>query len=373
MRNAQNREIFRQNADVRVFHIEEPGTSLLPAAQDPACHVHLLSRFRRWRLLRPGATLTDLFYDDQIAAALARLLQTFQPHIVVMEEPWLYGYFPVIRKHACRVIVDLHNVETYVYAAIARRTDPWCAEGIRARKMLHAARIAERECVLQADDLWVCSEEDADRIAALFPQASSVSIVPNGVDLSYYRDVKASALPMARTMILCGNFYYQPNSHAAHVAMYDILPRVRRDFSDAKLLIVGQRPPMAIRRMAADHAVEVTGAVPDVRPYISRASVAIMPIITGGGTRFKILESMAAGCPVVASAKAAEGLLVRDGEHLLIAEHADGFARAIRRLWTDRLYGAVVAQAACAQIKLLYSYPAVTKSVLAALRSGHPA
>ena len=103
----------------------------------------------------------------------------------------------------------------------------------------------------------------------------------------------------------------------------------------ATLTIVGRAPTPAVRRLAADHGVTVTGRVDDVRPYMQDAAVYIVPLRIGGGTRLKIFEAMAMGKAVVSTTVGAEGLPVNNGEHLLIADEPHLFARAAVRLFRD--------------------------------------
>jgi glycosyltransferase involved in cell wall biosynthesis len=103
---------------------------------------------------------------------------------------------------------------------------------------------------------------------------------------------------------------------------------------DARLLVVGRDPPESVLRLASDR-IAVTGAVPDVAPYFARATAVIVPLLSGGGTRLKILEAFAAGRAVVSTSIGAEGLEVSDGRHLLLADGAHAFAEATGRLLAD--------------------------------------
>jgi glycosyltransferase involved in cell wall biosynthesis len=102
-----------------------------------------------------------------------------------------------------------------------------------------------------------------------------------------------------------------------------------------RLVLVGSNPPLELSRRADDH-VEITGSVPDVTPYLDRASLVAVPLRLGGGMRVKVIEALAAGKAVVASRLAVEGLDVRDGEEIALAESDEDFSRQILRLLADR-------------------------------------
>jgi glycosyltransferase involved in cell wall biosynthesis len=126
-----------------------------------------------------------------------------------------------------------------------------------------------------------------------------------------------------------------PNEDAMLFFCRDILPIVRAEEPDVTLSIVGRAPTPAVRKLAADHGIVVTGRVDDVRPFMREAAVYVVPLRIGGGTRLKIFEAMAMGKAVVSTTVGAEGLPVTGGEHVMIADEPDTFARAIVRLVRD--------------------------------------
>jgi glycosyltransferase involved in cell wall biosynthesis len=115
----------------------------------------------------------------------------------------------------------------------------------------------------------------------------------------------------------------------------DILPLIRAEEPDVTLSIVGRAPTPAVRRLASEQGVHVTGRVDDVRPYMRDAAVYIVPLRIGGGTRLKIFEAMAMSKAVVSTTVGAEGLPVTGGEHLLLADEPRAFARGVVRLLRD--------------------------------------
>ena len=137
------------------------------------------------------------------------------------------------------------------------------------------------------------------------------------------------------TIVFTGNMGYFPNVNAAVWFAREVLPRVREVRPEARFLIVGTRPARAVRDLAKDPAVVVTGRVEDVGPYLRRATLAVAPMRSGSGQQFKILEAMASGAPVVATAAEAEQVGAEPGRELLVADEAAAFAAAVVALLND--------------------------------------
>jgi polysaccharide biosynthesis protein PslH len=156
---------------------------------------------------------------------------------------------------------------------------------------------------------------------------------------------------------------------------------VRQEMPTARLEIVGRRPSPKVQSLARRHAgVNVVGTVPDVRPYHERAAVFVVPLRIGGGTRLKIFEAMAMERPVVSTTVGAEGLDVRNGEHLLIADTPEAFASAVVRLLRDPEEAAALGKRAAAHVRDRFGWQQVASQfadicadVLDAASQKHPA
>jgi polysaccharide biosynthesis protein PslH len=158
----------------------------------------------------------------------------------------------------------------------------------------------------------------------------SVSHVETGVDCEYF-----SAAPAARRtgLVFVGSMDWMPNADGIRWFAAEVFPQIRASLPQTTLTVVGREPAAALRQLAtADSGITVTGTVPDVRPYVERAAVSVVPLRIGGGTRLKIYEAMAMGSPVVATTIGAEGLPVRHDEHLLIADGVAAQAAAVLEL-----------------------------------------
>jgi sugar transferase (PEP-CTERM/EpsH1 system associated) len=198
----------------------------------------------------------------------------------------------------------------------------------------------ERQLAALADRTVVVSRRDREAIGDL----PGLCIVPNAVDLEAFPFADRDREPA--TIVFSGNMGYFPNANAAVWFCREILPRVRRSRPDARLLIVGSRPARSVRALAQDGAVTVTGRVEDVGSYLRRATVAVVPMRSGSGQQFKILEAMASGAPVVATAAEAAQIGAEHDRELLVADAPLDFAAAVVSLLEDRAKAALLAKRA---------------------------
>ena len=161
-------------------------------------------------------------------------------------------------------------------------------------------------------------------------------MVSNGIDLVEYRpDPDAALTTTPACLVFTGKMDYRPNVDAVLWFADEVLPLIREAAPDVRLQIVGLNPHPRLERLRALAAVEITGGVPDTRPYIHHAAVYIIPMRIGGGTRFKALEAMACGQAIVSTRLGIEGIPVTDGQELLLADTPAGFAAAVLRLIGD--------------------------------------
>jgi glycosyltransferase involved in cell wall biosynthesis len=156
-----------------------------------------------------------------------------------------------------------------------------------------------------------------------------VDDIPTGVDIDYFR--RPSNPPHTSDLVFVGAMDWMPNIDGALWFMQEMFSRIRSARPATTLTFAGRNPSPEIRALAAA-GVHVTGTVPDVRPYLWGASVSIVPLRIGGGTRLKIYEAMAAGVPVISTSVGAEGLAVNDGHDICFADDAESFARHVLEL-----------------------------------------
>lgn len=163
-----------------------------------------------------------------------------------------------------------------------------------------------------------------------FVSLEKVFVSPNGVDLEYFQPVERT--PTQLRLLFTGRMDYPPNVDAMLWFCQEVWPALRREIPDVELLIVGRDPAPQIRNLDGSNGVIVTGMVDDVRPFYAQASVFIVPLRSGGGTRLKILEALAMGMPVVTTSLGCEGLEVVNGRDLLVVDEQNEFVRKIFEL-----------------------------------------
>ncbi len=187
----------------------------------------------------------------------------------------------------------------------------------------------ERRVARRAAVQVVCGPDDAAFIRKRISRDVPVQVIPNGVDLDYFAPT-ASAEPRASdpTVLFCGAMDYTPNIDALRWFFGEMHGALLRRVPTLRVLIVGQAPTAEVRAYAHRRGVTVTGGVPDVRPFYRRAWLQIVPLRIGGGTRLKIPESMAMGTPVVSTTTGAQGLALRHGDDLLLADSPATFVDA---------------------------------------------
>lgn len=284
--------------------------------------------------------------DPAMRAAAARIGADGPWDVVQIEgmEMARHGYAALAAARAAqaasrarlpRLVYDAHNAE-WVLQDRAWRTDlrrprTWPGALYSALQTAKIRRF-ERDLLARADATVAVSEADAAALRALAPDAR-IEVVPNGVDTEGYA-VAPPGGEVDATCVFTGKMDFRPNIDAMTWFCREVWPRVRASRRDARLRIVGRDPAP---RVAALHdpgaGVEVTGAVPDVRPYLAEAAVVAVPLRVGGGTRLKVLEAMAMAKAIAATSLAVEGLDLESGREALLADAPEDLAAAILRLF----------------------------------------
>jgi len=185
----------------------------------------------------------------------------------------------------------------------------------------------ERKFWQKADKLITMSEEDKQFIENELGAPQNISVVANGVDLDFFSAVKKK-LPPEPTVLFVGTFKWLPNIEAVDEIVKLIWPKVKSQLKTAKLKIVGFSPTSKIKAYSQDPSVEVLGGIEDIRDAFATSHILLAPIRSGKGTRYKVLEAMVTGTPVVATNLAVEGMGLTVGKHVLTSDSTSGLAAA---------------------------------------------
>lgn len=271
------------------------------------------------------------FFQPHITADLQHLLQTETFDFIQLEAPFVGMYLPLIRKFSkAPVVLRAHNVEYLIWQRLAAGSkNPIKAWYLR----LQAQRLQAFETKLwqQVDGIAAISHIDAQFIGQ-HTQKPVIS-VPTGIALGGYPALQRRDLRTDRLGFL-GSMDWQPNQEAVRWFVQTIWPKLQTEFPSTSVTFAGKNFPAKLRNLAKNQLF-MQGEVADANAFMLQHPIFIVPMRSGSGIRIKLLEAMALGLPIISTTLGAEGLPVEDQKHLLLADDAAGFAKALHRLQKD--------------------------------------
>ena len=303
-------------------------------------------------LLSPRSYQTASLRSPAMQDAVTRLLAGSAFDLIQVESSQMAAF-----DFGSRVplVLDEHNLEYELLyrlyqgeRAPGRRLYNW-AEYVKFRR-------EEQACWRRADACLLTSGREREILHGLLPDKPAV-VVPNGVDIEFYRPSSAPVEP--DSLVFTGLMSYRPNIDGVVYFVEEVLPHIHQVRPNVTLTIVGAGAGAEVERLAGPRVV-VTGTVPDTREYFARAAVAVVPLRMGSGTRLKVLEGLAMGKPMVSTSVGCEGIHVRSGEHLLIADEAQALADAALRVLSDAELAASLARQGRALVEREYGWTAIT-------------
>lgn len=294
----------------------------------PQRHSRIRFLYDHLRSLVLGRVYTTFVYDSRaFRRRLSALLQSTRFDLVHVDSLDLARYLPAFND--VPVVGVHHDIES---ALLQRRAGVERNVLRQAYFRYQSARMQEVErrwCPRLALNVTM-SEHDRDRLMTLAP-GSRVTVVPNGVDTAEFRPTTSTGNGVA----FVGGTNPFPNLDALHFFAVDVMPHLQAAGFASPITWIGRASDHQRREYAA-HGIQLTGYVPDVRPFLNDAACHIVPLRIGGGTRLKILNSWAMGKPVISTSVGCEGLAAADGENLLIRDDPRAFAEAIVAVSRDR-------------------------------------
>jgi len=257
--------------------------------------------------------------------AAARRLAT-EGQVDLWQAEWLPYAAAACTIPGARVVMMAHNVESLIWQRYTE-TEPHPLKRWYLRRQWHKFERYERQVFQRVQRLVTVSPEDAALARSRFG-VENVEVVDNGIDGAFFTAVQPQRDP--RRVLFLGSLEWRPNLDAVRLLLDTIFPAVLGQLPQARLCIVGRKPPEWLRQRAAEVPwVELHADVPDVRPYLATSSVMTVPLRIGGGSRLKILESLASGLPVVSTRVGAEGLALVHDRDLVLVDQAETMAEAL--------------------------------------------
>jgi glycosyltransferase involved in cell wall biosynthesis len=278
------------------------------------------------------------------------------------------------RVKGARTVLDAHNALWLLYKRLAETM------GAGPRKILlnrdwQLLKTYEGRICNKFDAVLAVSEEDKRALIEAMAAPSSalprstgegervgekITVIPIAVDGDEVSP--AQRRPDANHILHIGTMYWPPNIDGVKWFINDVLPIIREQRPDVIFDVVGARPPQELLDMSkADPRINVTGYVDDPSPYLQRAGVMVVPLRAGGGMRVKILNAMAQALPIVTTTLGCEGIAVKDGEHVLIADTPQTFAQAVLKVLDDRACADALGCAGRRLIDTTYDYRAACR------------
>jgi polysaccharide biosynthesis protein PslH len=261
------------------------------------------------------------------------------------------------------IALNCHNIEYVIYQRYSR-VEENLFKRYYAMAEAYLVRIAERRSCHRAAVAMVCSNDDRETLRQLCPNLS-IFVVPNAVDTDSYHPRRGDGSGDAGLILLFqGSMDWYPNRDAVRFFAQTILPLVRAECPNVRFIAAGRNPAADfVAELSGSCGIEFTGTVPDMRPYLSAATVVVVPLRLGSGTRIKILEACAAGRPVVSTGVGAEGLALEEGKEIILADDPAEFARSVVTLLRDPARREAIAGSARAAIIERYGHVTLKRSL----------
>jgi len=271
----------------------------------------------------------DEFLTPEMEQAVARCLEDCDFDLIQLEYTQMACYAK--RSSGIPILLTKHEVD---FAACARRARREANPASKLRWLYNYLQVLDREVQLTKDvNAVICMTDSDARELSKFCPSIPACVINTGVDLEYFQPSDHSAVEPR--MIFVGAFQHLPNVEAMEYFCREVLPLVRSEISEIELLIVGSNPPPSIVNLAEISGVQVTGFVPDIRPFMAQSSIYIVPLTLGVGIRGKILEAWSMGMAVVSTSVGCAGLRCENNRNILIADTPQHFAEQIFSLVKD--------------------------------------
>jgi glycosyltransferase involved in cell wall biosynthesis len=301
--------------------------------------------------------LVSQFHGEPLADAVAALATR-------ADLVWAVRLFvaEAIRTGRERMIVDLDDVES---VRESRRLAVLPADAWNLLCWLDNLKLRRLERGTPDRYARIVVASEGDRRLFHRRMAEKILVVPNGVPARLLDEPRGER--PGPCLVFVANMRYAANVDAAFWFVREIFPRVRSQVTEARLWLVGHDDQGHVRELHDGDSIIVTGRVDDVVPFVTRAAVSVVPLRWGGGTRIKILESLALGTPVVSTTIGADGLDLLPGRDIVIADTPENFAESVLALLADRAHREALAAAGSRVVAARYTWEKMIRDLRASV------
>lgn len=300
--------------------------------------------------------LKSLGMEGKLRSCLARI----HFDVIHFDTLGLAQYRHIVRNSG--TVLNHHDVQSSLIARRATLESNFVFKQYWKREARKLRESEEKWCPRFNTNLAV-SREDQAQLLDIAPSAS-IRVVPNGVDTSYFRPRPD---PGGRTLLFCGSLDMYPNGDAMHYFFKAIWPKLISRLHNVEMHVVGRKPPNWLRNLSAkDRRIHLPGFVDDVRPYFQKATAFVCPIRDGGGTRLKILDSLAMGVPVIGTTFASSGLYLDHEKHILLADTPEDFVRSVEQVLSSKAFRESLSDAGVEIVNRVYSWNVIGQSLIEA-------
>ena len=307
-----------------------------------------------WRLLRSFAArkpyILFKYHSPALSRRVAAMTCVIQPDCILIESQYLIAcaqHIPV------PVIIDFHDIASQLYARFAA-SPRLSLKKIHGYMQYGFINRLERNLPGQVSACTVISNEDKLMLQTL-SGADNIFVVPNGVDLDYFKSTDSHEGEKL-DIVFTGSMDYYPNQDAVLFFCQEALPLLWAERPETTFTIVGRDPGPAVLALQEEPRICVTGVVDDVRPYLQKATLVVIPLRMGGGTRIKALEAAAMGKPIVSTTLGLEGINFHHQTHVLIADTPADFAAACLQLLDSPQTRKALGQMAQTAVRAQYAW-----------------
>jgi glycosyltransferase involved in cell wall biosynthesis len=297
-------------------------------------------------------------YSPVMAAHVRSQVRQTPPDVIIASELQTMRYLEI----APHIPSILEEMEVTIYHdAVVRATNT--ASQFRARLTVTKLDGALNQLLKRGTAITVVSEKERALLRQSAPPDARIEVIPNGVD-TQANQPSTTIQPQPFTLIYNGAVTYYANLDAVNYFIGEVWPRVRQHVSRARFTVTGGTGKIDISALKNQPGVTFSGYLPSIAPAVQASWGTVIPLRVGGGTRLKILESMALGTPVIATRKGAEGLDVEDGKDILLADTPEELTDAICQLFDDPALRARLSAAGRATVERQYDWAIIGRQLL---------